>query len=79
MGVRPFGGVGFTPDCHQVEDIDQVRYAGGYADRTVTTVALTAGQAYALAADLLNQCVLDGLIENWGVSFAPDPVSVIRP
>lgn len=70
-------GIARGRDCHEVEGISHTRVFS--PDVNEAAVQLTAGQAYALAADLLNQCVQAGLIENWGVSFAPDPVSVIRP
>lgn len=64
-------------DCHEVEAISHTRVFS--PDVNEAAIELTPGQAYALAADLLNQCVHEGLIDNWGISFAPDPVSVIRP
>lgn len=63
-GVRPYGGEAPTPECHRVEDISYSRYVAGDDDRNVAVVQLTPGQAYAIAADLLHQCVREGAIRR---------------
>ena len=57
------------PECHKVEDIEHVRYAGDRTARSVDVLTLTVEQALGIAYDLLYQAVDDGLISGWSVQF----------
>lgn len=72
MGKRPYAAPAdeaTTPECHQVEDIENVRYAAGQYDRTLAVLTLTPAQAFGLAADLLYQAVDAGFCSGWNVQF----------
>jgi len=54
---------------HDVEDIAAGSYYGGDYARHTAVVTLDAGQAMALASDLLYQLVDAGVLSGWNVQF----------
>ena len=70
MGKRSYGGDKPTPDCHDVSDIEHIRYAGDFAtDRSLAVLTLSTDQALAIAYDLLYQAVDAGVLKGWNVQF----------
>lgn len=72
MGKRPYAAPAdesTTPSCHDVSDIEHIRYAAGQFDRSLVALTISTDQALAIAYDLLYQAVDAGAISGWNVSF----------